>query len=84
WVSNLARGGHAKPCPRSAELEDLAVRSSRAVGTVYSGVDLLETDEGLLVIEVNGTPSGKGIFEALGINVTDAIAEIFLRPVDCK
>jgi len=84
WISNLARGGHAKPCQRTAELEDLAARSSRAVGTVYCGVDLLETDEGLLVIEVNGTPSGKGIFEALGINVTDAIAETVLKLVDCK
>lgn len=84
WISNLARGGHAKPCPRSAELEDLAARSSRAAGTVYCGVDLLESDEGLLVIEVNGTPSGKGIFEALGINVTDAIADFVLKLLDCK
>ena len=28
-----------------------------------------------LVIEVNGTPSGKGIFEALGVDVTEAIAK---------
>jgi tetrahydromethanopterin:alpha-L-glutamate ligase len=38
-------------------------------------VDLLETSEGLKVIEVNGTPSGKGIFEALGVNVTEYIAD---------
>jgi tetrahydromethanopterin:alpha-L-glutamate ligase len=38
-------------------------------------VDLLETDGGLTVIEVNGTPSAKGIFQALGVDVTEAIAE---------
>jgi tetrahydromethanopterin:alpha-L-glutamate ligase len=79
WISNLARGGHAKPCPVTPELEDLATRSSNAVGTVYCGVDLLETGEGLKVIEVNGTPSGRGIFEALGMNVTEVIADYVMK-----
>lgn len=73
WISNLARGGIAEPCPITYELRDLAVRASQAVGAIYCGVDLLETSEGLKVIEVNGTPSGKGIFEALGVDVTEAI-----------
>lgn len=73
WISNLARGGIAEPCQITDELRDLAVRASKAVGTVYCGVDLLETSEGLKVIEVNGTPSGKGIFDAHGIDVTEAI-----------
>ena len=79
WITNLARGGRAEPCPITAELQDLAINAGRAVGAVYCGVDLLETGEGLKVIEVNGTPSGKGIFEALGVDVTDAIAEHVLR-----
>ncbi|MDD1754835.1 MAG: RimK family alpha-L-glutamate ligase [Methanothrix sp.] len=79
WITNLARGGRAEPCPVTDELRDIAVSASRAVGAVYCGVDLLETGEGLKVIEVNGTPSGKGIFEASGVNVTDAIAEHVLR-----
>jgi tetrahydromethanopterin:alpha-L-glutamate ligase len=74
WISNLARGGTAEPCPVTEELADLAARASRAVGALYSGVDLLETPEGLMVIEVNGTPSGRGIFQALGVDVTEAIA----------
>ena len=74
WISNLAKGGRAEPCPVTDELRDLAVRACRAVGAVYSGVDLLETSEGLKVIEVNGTPSGKGIYDALGTDVTEAIA----------
>jgi tetrahydromethanopterin:alpha-L-glutamate ligase len=74
WISNLARGGRAEPCPVTEELADLAARAGRAVGALYSGVDLLETPDGLTVIEVNGTPSGKGIFHALGIDVTEAVA----------
>ncbi|MEI8003183.1 MAG: RimK family alpha-L-glutamate ligase [Methanothrix sp.] len=74
WISNLARGGRAVACPLTEELEDLAAKAAKAVGAVYCGVDLLETTHGLTVIEVNATPSGKGIFEALGVNVTEAIA----------
>ncbi len=79
WISNLARGGKAIPCPITPELEGLAVKASQAVGAIYCGVDLLETTEGLKVIEVNGTPSGKGIYEALGLNVTNAIADYVIR-----
>ncbi len=74
WISNLARGGRAVACPLTKELVELAAKAAKAVGTVYCGVDLLETGRGLTVIEVNGTPSGKGIFEALGVDVTRAIA----------
>ncbi|HOU69799.1 MAG TPA: RimK family alpha-L-glutamate ligase [Methanothrix sp.] len=75
WISNLARGGHPAACPLAPELVDLAGRAAEAVGAVYCGVDLLETDAGLSVIEVNGTPSAKGIFQALGLDATEAIAE---------
>ena len=74
WISNLARGGRAVACPLTKELVELAAKAAKAVGTIYCGVDLLETGRGLTVIEVNGTPSGKGIFEALGVDVTRAIA----------
>jgi tetrahydromethanopterin:alpha-L-glutamate ligase len=78
WISNLARGGSAAPCEITAELEDLSVRAAQAVGVSYCGVDLLETSQGLKVIEVNGTPSGRGLFEAIGVDVTEAIAELVL------
>jgi tetrahydromethanopterin:alpha-L-glutamate ligase len=75
WISNLARGGQAAACPLNKELVELSAKAAKAVGAIYCGVDLLETEQGLCVIEVNGTPSGKGIFEALGVDVTEAIAE---------
>lgn len=82
WISNLARGGSAVACPLTAELEDLAAKAAKAVGTTYCGVDLLETRHGLSVIEVNGTPSGKGIYEALGVDVTESIADHVIGLLD--
>jgi tetrahydromethanopterin:alpha-L-glutamate ligase len=79
WISNLAMGGKAEPCPVTDELASMAVSASKAVGLIYSGVDLLETRDGLNVIEVNGTPSGMGIYHALCIDVTRAIADAVLE-----
>jgi tetrahydromethanopterin:alpha-L-glutamate ligase len=79
WISNLARGGAPERCPLTCEIEDLALRAAAAVGTAYSGVDLLETSGGLRVLEVNGTPSGWGVHQAWGIDVGELIASAVLR-----
>lgn len=74
WISNLSQGGAPQRCPLTGEIEDLALRANGAVGTVYSGVDLIETAKGLAVLEVNGTPSGRGVHQAWGIDVGEMIA----------
>ena len=74
WISNLARGGRPEPCLVTDEIARLAIRANAAAGSVYSGVDLIETSEGLKVLEVNATPSGKGIYLAWGVDVGLMIA----------
>ncbi len=78
WINNLSRGGSATPCVLTDEQERLALKSARVVGTAFAGVDIIEGDKDY-VIEINGTPSGKGIFEACGIDVTVKIAEYMNR-----
>ncbi len=79
WISNLSQGGAPERCPLTGEIEDLALRANGAVGTVYSGVDLIETVEGLKVLEVNGTPSGLGVYLAWGIDAGEMIAAHILE-----
>jgi len=79
WISNLAQGGASERCTLTNEMEDLALRANGAAGTVYSGVDLIETSEGLAVLEVNGTPSGRGIHQAWGIDAGEMIAAHLLE-----
>ncbi len=74
WINNLSRGGSAKPCTLTDEQERLGLKAAEVTGTVYAGVDIIEGDRDY-VIEINGTPSGKGIFEACGVDVTMKIAE---------
>ncbi|KUK43234.1 MAG: RimK family alpha-L-glutamate ligase [Methanothrix sp.] len=79
WISNLSQGGAPERCSLTDEIEDLALRANEAMGTVYSGVDLIETAEGLKVLEVNGTPSGRGVYQAWGIDAGEMIAEEILE-----
>lgn len=74
WINNLSRGGSAKPCILTAGQERLGLKAADVTGTVYAGVDIIEGNRDY-VIEINGTPSGKGIFEACGVDVTMKIAE---------
>ena len=75
FVSNLGQGGTPFMCDLTEEMQILAVNAAKAVGADFAGVDLIEGDEGLFVLEVNATPSGKGIKVACGIDVTERIIE---------
>lgn len=74
WINNLSRGGKALPCELTTEQERLGLKAAEVIGTVYAGVDIIEGDRDY-VIEINGTPSGKGIFEACKVDVTRSIVE---------
>lgn len=84
WISNLAQGGVPERCPLTREMEAIAFRAHEAMGTAYSGVDLLETSAGLMVLEVNGTPSGWGVHQAWGIDVGEMIASAVIRLADAR
>jgi tetrahydromethanopterin:alpha-L-glutamate ligase len=73
FISNLSQGGTALKCDLTEEMRALAVNAAKAVDADFAGVDLIEGEEGLFVLEVNATPSGRGIKVACGIDVTERI-----------
>jgi len=54
---NIHQGGTGIPCEINPDMDAIAGDSATAVGVDYGGVDLLKTDEGYTVLEVNGTPN---------------------------
>lgn len=81
WRTNTARGGRAEPVKIDPELEEVAVRASKAVGTYYSGVDVVETPRGYLVLEVNGVPEFKNVQRVTGVDVAGEIAGLIIDVV---
>ncbi|RLG30519.1 tetrahydromethanopterin:alpha-L-glutamate ligase [Methanosarcinales archaeon] len=75
WITNLSQGGTPEWCVLNSEQEEVVILASKVIGTAFAGVDIAETDDGFLILEVNGTPSGRGIYEACRVDVTEDIVD---------
>jgi len=79
WKTNIAQGAVGVPCKLDAELEDIAVKATKTLGLVYSGVDIGEGREGYVVFEVNASPDWRGFKQATGINPAVYLADYIER-----
>lgn len=75
WVTNSARGARSENCPITPGLGDLAVAAAAAVGGGAVGVDVFESERGLLVNEVNGTMEFKACAQASGVDVAGLLVD---------
>ncbi|MCC6491544.1 MAG: 30S ribosomal protein S6--L-glutamate ligase [Pirellulales bacterium] len=73
--SNLHRGGTAEKVKIAPEERSTAVRAARTMGLNISGVDLLRSAHGAVVMEVNSSPGLEGIEQATGVDVAGKIIE---------
>ncbi len=73
--SNVHRGGSVEPVDLSPEFEKAAVRSAQIMGLRVAGVDMLEGNEGPLVMEVNSSPGLEGIERATQLDVAGSIID---------
>lgn len=74
--ANLHRGGSAEAVKLSVAEKRVAERAAAAMGLDIAGVDLLRSDRGPLVLEVNASPGLEGIEAATGVDVAGAIIEL--------
>lgn len=73
--SNLHRGGIATKVKITPEERSVAVRSSKLMGLNVCGVDLLRTNHGPVVMEINSSPGLEGIEKTTGIDVAKKIID---------
>jgi [lysine-biosynthesis-protein LysW]--L-2-aminoadipate ligase len=75
WITNTARGAIASNCPLTENLADICVRAAKAVGGGVLAIDLFESDEGLLVNEVNYTMEFRNSIDTTGVNIPDKVID---------
>ncbi len=73
--SNLHRGGKAESIKLTPEERSTAIRAAKAMGLRVAGVDLLRSNHGPVVMEVNSSPGLEGIEKATGIDVAGKIID---------
>lgn len=73
--SNVHRGGQVEPVELEKSYEETAVRAAQIMGLHVAGVDLLEGNEGPIVMEVNSSPGLEGIEAATKLDVAGTVID---------
>lgn len=76
--SNLHKGGSGTPIKLSEEERKMAIKAAKAMGLNVAGVDMMRSERGPLVLEVNASP-GFGVEAVTGRDVATPIIEYLER-----
>lgn len=80
--SNLHRGGSAEIIELSDEEENAALKAARVMGLGIAGVDILQSERGPLILEVNSSPGLEGIEVATNKDIATQIIKYIERNAD--
>ena len=78
WKTNISNGGKATPYTPSDEIVKMSLKASEKLGLVYTGVDIIETEDKPYVIELNSTPGWEGLQTVTDLDITEALIDHML------
>jgi len=73
WKTNVSLGAKPVPFKPGDELERLAVKATDIIGCKIAGVDILESEEGPIIIELNSQPGWRGLQSVADVNIAEEI-----------
>lgn len=79
--SNVHRGGTTERVVLDEAYERTAVRAAHIIGLRVAGVDMLEGDNGPVIMEVNSSPGLEGIEQATGIDIAGHVIDYLAEHV---
>lgn len=82
--SNLHRGGTSSVVKLSRAEKSAAIKAAKVLGLGIAGVDMLQSDRGPLIIEVNSSPGLEGIERATGVDIAGKIIKFLEQKPDRK
>ncbi|HEX7415134.1 MAG TPA: 30S ribosomal protein S6--L-glutamate ligase [Bacteroidia bacterium] len=77
--SNLHQGGTATVINLTDEERSMAIKATKKLGLGIAGVDMLQSERGTLIMEVNSSPGLEGIEKATGLDIAEKIIEYVER-----
>jgi ribosomal protein S6--L-glutamate ligase/tetrahydromethanopterin:alpha-L-glutamate ligase len=81
WKTNVSQGARPVTIQLSEELQSLAVKAANVVGCKVAGVDILESEKGPLIVELNSQPGWRGLRSVTRVNIADCIVDYVLDEV---
>jgi ribosomal protein S6--L-glutamate ligase len=80
--SNVHRGGRTEVVTLDERYRETAVRAAQIMGLRVAGVDMLESQDGPQIMEVNSSPGLEGIEGATGMDVAGAVIDYIAAHVN--
>lgn len=77
--ANIHRGGKAQLVKITKDERDIAIQAAQAMGLRMAGVDMLRSNRGPLILEINSSPGLKGIEESTGKDVAGTIIDYIIK-----
>ena len=81
WKTNYSQGARPEKIDLDHEIEKLAVKSARSIDCKIAGVDILESPNGPVVVEVNSQPGWRGLQSVTKLNIADEIVSFVLSEI---
>lgn len=82
--SNIHRGGTAQPIKLSKAEKSLAIQAVKVMGLDVAGVDMLQSERGPLLMEVNSSPGLEGIETFTGIDIAGKIMDFIEKQMQTR
>jgi RimK family alpha-L-glutamate ligase len=79
WKTNIHSGATMEPIELTKEIKNLALKAAKITKTEIAGVDIVESEKGLLVLEVNSIPGFTALQKVTDINLAGEIVSYFLK-----
>jgi len=84
WKTNVSQGARPVAIRLDEKLETLAIKATKVVDCKVAGVDILESEKGPLIIELNSQPGWRGLQSITQVNIADCIVDYVLSEVRKK
>ena len=77
--ANIHQGGQASLIKITAEERRLALKATKVLNLAVAGVDIIRSNKGPLLLEVNSSPGLEGIEKATGADIADTMIQAIER-----
>lgn len=82
WKTNISKGAKPTKMKIEGDIKEMSLRAAKAIGCEIAGVDLMETNKGLFILEVNSQPGWRGLQSISEVNIAGKIIDYIIQKCD--
>jgi len=81
WKTNIAQGGRGVACNPDDQVKEIAIKIAKILNLDYAGIDIVESERGPLLLEVNASADFEELMKVTGVNIPRRIVQKLIEKV---